>query len=54
VHRETSHVGPVWCKGRWRQFIYDMQHWRNTIGYIERHNLRNGLSARPYEFISSR
>jgi REP element-mobilizing transposase RayT len=51
VHRETSHNGPVWCKGRWRQFIFDESHWWNTIQYIERHNLRLGLPARPYDFI---
>mgnify|MGYP006296443463 CR=1 FL=1 len=38
VHRETSHAGPVWCDGRWLQFIYDRSHWDNLIGYINRHN----------------
>ncbi len=51
VHRQTAHAGPVWCKGRWRQFIFDPAHWQNTIHYIERHNTRRGLAPRPYDFI---
>jgi hypothetical protein len=23
IHRETRHAGPVWCKGRWRGFVFD-------------------------------
>ncbi len=51
IHDRTSHKGPVWCKGRWRSFIYDPIIWRNTRHYIERHNVRRDLAPRPYPFI---
>jgi REP element-mobilizing transposase RayT len=51
MHQKTRHEGPVWCGGRWRQFLFDESHWQNTIRYIERHNLRKGLPAKPYSFI---
>jgi len=41
VHRETAHRGPVWCKGKWRSFVFDQIVWQNTITYIERHNRRD-------------
>ena len=43
VHRETDHVGPVFCDGRWLRFVYDADHWDRLIGYVQRHNLRRGL-----------
>jgi hypothetical protein len=51
VHRNTTHQGPVWGKGKWLEFTYDEGHWRSLIRYIERHNERNGLNARPYDWI---
>lgn len=51
VHRETSHAGPVWCKGRWRAFVFEPGVWRNTRLYIERHNQRRGVGPRPYACI---
>ena len=51
VHRQTSHAGPVWGKGSWKVFVFTQEHWDAARGYIERHNLRNGLAARPYEWI---
>jgi hypothetical protein len=51
IHHETEHTGPVWCKGRWRAFIYEPVVWRNTRLYIERHNVRRGLEPGPYSFI---
>lgn len=51
IHRQTSHAGPVWCKGRWRGFLFDPFHWRNTHAYIERHNVRRGVGPRPYSFL---
>ncbi len=51
IHRETSHMGPVWCKGRWRSYVFDAIVWRNTRQYIERHNERQGAGPRPYTFI---
>ena len=52
IHRETPHQGPVWCKGKWRTFIYDQPLWDNTRRYIERHNERRGVGPRPYPFIT--
>jgi REP element-mobilizing transposase RayT len=51
IHRQTPHTGPVWCKGKWRSFIYEADVWRNTRLYIERHNQRRGVGPRPYAFI---
>ena len=52
VRRRTDHAGPVWAKGRWRSFVFDAEYWRNVAAYIERHNVRRGLPARPYPFIT--
>jgi REP element-mobilizing transposase RayT len=51
IHRETTHTGPVWCKGRWRSCVFDPVIWRKTRQYIERHNERRGVGPRPYAFI---
>ncbi len=48
VHRTTSHAGPVWCKGRWRSFVYDQAVWGNVLRYIRQHNIRRGMPADPY------
>lgn len=53
VHRHTAHDGPVWCRGRWRTFIFQLSHWKNALDYIERHNVRGGLCRRPYSFIAA-
>ncbi len=52
IHSDTMHQGPVWCKGAWRTFLYDMKFWDNTQRYIERHNERRGVGPRPYDFVS--
>ncbi len=52
VHEGTDHRGPVWTKGSWREFIFDVSHWRRIIKYIERHNVRCGLAPRPCAFIT--
>ena len=51
VHRETNHQGPVWAKGKWCSYIFDESQWRNTMHYIEQHNIRRGLDPRPYAFV---
>jgi len=53
VHKGTTYTGPVWCKGKWCSFIYHHEQWRNTITYVERHNIRRGVGPRPYAFLSS-
>jgi REP element-mobilizing transposase RayT len=52
IHRDTPHQGPVWCKGRWSQFIFKQDHWDYAMAYIECHNLRRGIGSRPYCFLS--
>ena len=52
VHRQTKHVGPVWCDGRWQQFVFDTDHWQRLIEYIERYNIRAGRAAKPYDFLT--
>jgi REP element-mobilizing transposase RayT len=51
VHQQTTHTGPVFCKGRWLQFVFEDSHWANLLRYIESHNVRRGLPARPYDFV---
>ncbi len=51
VHGETQHQGPVWAKGKWCSYVFDESQWQNTIHYIQRHNVRRGLDARPYGFV---
>ncbi|MCI0332473.1 MAG: transposase [Planctomycetes bacterium] len=52
VHKTTSSSVPVWCEGKWLEFIYDQSHWENLQRYIERHNLRRGLPLKPWNWIS--
>jgi REP element-mobilizing transposase RayT len=52
VHRQTSYGGPVWCGGKWRSYLFDESHWRNAVDYIRRHNVRRGMAADPYPFIT--
>lgn len=51
IHRQTSHIGPVWAKGKWCSFIFDQPQWDNVERYIDNHNVRRGLSAKPYSFL---
>jgi REP element-mobilizing transposase RayT len=52
VHHKTSHAGPVWCKGKWRSYVYEPSYWNNTTAYIHRHNKRRGLPPNPYPFVT--
>jgi hypothetical protein len=52
VHRRTSHNGPVWGKGKSRCYVFDEGHWNSAVKYIQRHNLRHGRPANPYDFIT--
>ena len=51
VHRNTAHTGPIWCKGKWRSYIFEESQWENIWEYIEQHNIRHGRNARPYSFL---
>ncbi len=53
IHRGTLHQGPVWCKGKWCTFIFDVDAWERALTYIEEHNIRRGLGPRPYAFIDA-
>ena len=52
VHSGTDHVGPVWCRGRWRSFIFDPTPWAAARRYIERHNVRRRVPAAPHRFMT--
>ncbi len=52
LHDGTSYNGPVWCKGKWRSFLFDVDVWGSTQEYIENHNVGLGLGARPYPFVN--
>ena len=52
VHRETTFKGPLWCEGKWLAFVSNHDHWNNTRQYIEQHNLRRGLAAQPWNWIT--
>ncbi|NOG55647.1 MAG: hypothetical protein HND57_15210 [Planctomycetes bacterium] len=51
IHRLTSHTGPVWCKGRWLEFIDDASHWENLNRYINEHNERRYGTPHPFHFV---
>jgi REP element-mobilizing transposase RayT len=53
IHRRTPHDGPVWCKGKWRSFIFDLDVWQHALEYIEQHNICRGAGPRPYAFIAA-
>jgi len=42
----------LWTQGQFPVFIYDEKHLHNAIGYVQRHNLRVGLAADPYDWIT--
>jgi REP element-mobilizing transposase RayT len=52
VHRQTPFTGPVWCEGKWLGYIFEPDHWTATREYIERHNVRRGLSSQPWTWIT--
>lgn len=52
VHKRTSFSGPLWCEGKWLEFVFDRSHYENIRDYIERHNLRRGLPAQPWPSIT--
>ncbi len=51
IHGRTPQAGPVWCKGKWRSFLFDLDEWQRVQEYIEQHNIRHGIGPRPYPFI---
>ena len=52
IHRETDYEGPVWGKGDWCVYVFELDYYRNIKRYIERHNERRGQGPRPYAFLS--
>lgn len=52
VHQKTSHAGPVWCEGKWLEFVFDPLHFMNIRSYIERHRQRRTLPHQP-RFLAS-
>ena len=53
IHQETDHQGPVWGKGDWCVYLFDWSYYGNVKRYIERHNERRGVGARPYAFLKT-
>jgi REP element-mobilizing transposase RayT len=51
IRRRAGFEAKVWAKGRWLQYIFDADHWDRLLAYIERHNMRRGLPAKPYPWI---
>jgi REP element-mobilizing transposase RayT len=51
VHQKTTFAGPVWCEGKWLEFVFDRRHFSSIRSYIERHNLRQGKPANPWPWI---
>jgi hypothetical protein len=29
IHKTTSFNGPVWCEGKWLEYVFDESHWQN-------------------------
>ena len=52
VHRQTDHVGPVWCEGYWCSYVFDTAYWTSLVQYIQRHNLRQSESAKLDTFLA--
>jgi hypothetical protein len=42
---------PIWATDYDKRFCFDPASVRTRIGYVERHNVRDGLPARPWKFI---
>jgi len=42
----------IWGTGYDKRFCFDEQSARARIAYVEKHNVRDGLAARPWDFIS--
>jgi REP element-mobilizing transposase RayT len=53
VHQRTPYGGPVWSDGKWLAHVFELGHWTHARRYIERHNERRGLPARPWEWIAA-
>ena len=53
VHAEADHTGPVFAKSNWCSFVFDPRIWTNTERYIDRHNERRGVPAKPYPWLSN-
>jgi len=53
IHRRTPHQGPVWCKGKWCTFVFDVDAWEHARDYIQQHNIRRGAGPRPYRFVDA-
>ena len=51
VHLQTGHVGPVFCKGHWLQFIFDPGHWDALLAYIDCHSEAADVIGGPPDAI---
>ena len=53
VQRDTEHVGPVWCRGKWCSLVFDGKVWAAARGYIEHRNFRRDHVKAPWGFIGA-
>ena len=44
---------PIWADGYDKRWCFDWSAVDNRIGYVERHNVRNGWDARPWSFVTT-
>jgi|SRR5688572_8879265 hypothetical protein len=44
---------PIWGVGYDKRFCFDLKSVKNRVGYVETHNLEDGLSAKPWAFIEN-
>lgn len=42
---------PIWAVGYDERFCFERRSAKNRVQYVEKHNLADGLPARPWEFI---
>ena len=54
VHKQTDHLGKVWCEGSWRVFVFNAGQWNATMRYIDNHNVHRVGVTNPYKFVTPR
>jgi hypothetical protein len=50
--RQLRGPGSVWTDGYFKVYLFDEPQMTAALLYVERHNLENGLAARPWDWIS--
>lgn len=50
---ENSRIPTMWGEGCWKVFIDDLAQLHAAIAYVERHPIKEGLSAQQWKFVVS-